>query len=278
VSGLLLKVEGAGNDFVLATGGWAGRLTDQPGLVPRLCHRQRGIGADGVLIVRVTGPNHVRLGYRNADGSDAAFCANATRCAARVANELLGLGPDLQIATAWADIRAVVRGTQVTLHLPAPDGCGRPLELAAAGRRWPGWSITLGVPHFIVPVDDIDTLDLTTICPPLRHHPALGTDGANVSFVARADDGAAVVRTWERGVEGETLACGSAIVATALVLMAAGGSGDRRLRCRSRSGDELVVEACSQPSHCSSRLTGPTRIVAHVSPTEELLEPPRRTP
>jgi diaminopimelate epimerase len=216
------------------------------------------------------GGNRVRLHYSNRDGSAAAFCANATRCAARVASERLGLGPRLEVVTGWGPIAAEVNGASVTLDLPAPVGPARRLSLEAAGLSWRGWRLELGTPHLVLEVRDPDALDLERVAPPLRSHPELGAEGANVSFIHTREDGIMTIRTWERGVEGETLACGSGIVAAALLTLK--GSARSRLECRPRSGDLLVVEACGSPPLCRSRLTGPARIVADLEPTAELLE------
>jgi diaminopimelate epimerase len=266
---LLLKVEGAGNDFVLGTGAWAVRIRGDSDLVTRLCDRRRGIGGDGALAVASDGPDRLHLTYRNRDGSVAAFCANATRCAARVGVELLGQEPALLVHTAWVVVPARVTLRSVALDLPPPRFEPRSLTVSVGGAARPGWFLTVGVPHLVVPVDDPDLLDLAAVAPPLRHLPNLGPDGANVNFVRLQPDGVLAVRSWERGVEGETLACGSGVVAAALVTLA--GSDRRGLDCRPRSGDLLRVEALGEPPCCPARLTGPARIVARLEPTPELL-------
>lgn len=267
---VLLKVEGAGNDFVLAMGDWVGRLTEDRELVRRLCHRRLGVGADGVLLVEVEGADRVRLEHRNADGSSAAFCGNGTRCAARAAVEISGCRPDLVVDTGWAPIVAAVREAWVSLDLPAPPAGPRPLTVTLGDRPLEACYIEVGVPHLVVPVSDPNGLDLTMVAPPLRHHPDVGPGGANVDFVSAGNDGPGVIRTWERGVEGETLSCGSGIVAAALVVMAKQGTD--ALRLRPRSGDVLSVEALGTPPRCPVRFTGPARIVAEIQPSEELLQ------
>lgn len=267
---LLLKVEGAGNDFVLGTGAWAARIGAEEELAARLCDRRRGIGADGALAVVADGRNRLRLSYRNRDGSVAAFCANATRCAARVGVELLGTEPELLVHTGWVPVPARVAGRSVALDLPPPPFEPRPVTAMIDSTPHPAWFLTMGVPHLVVAVDDPDALDLAVVAPPLRHHPDLAPEGANVSFVHLGPDGVLAVRSWERGVEGETLACGSGVVAAALVTLTHGSRRD--LACRPRSGDLLRVEALGQPPSCPSRLTGPARIVARLEPTPELLE------
>ena len=265
----LYKLEGAGNDFVLGIGDWAERLATTPALVARLCRRRFGIGGDGALAVFADGARRLRLVYRNADGSPADFCANGTRCAARAGVELLGLEPDLVVETGWVDVPAVVRGSAVTLTLPPPTDAPRRMTLAASGTPWTAWLLEIGVPHLVIEVDMAESFDLAALAPPLRRHSALSDGGANVNVVHDDDDGRLVVRTWERGVENETLACGSGVVAAALVSMA-----QRRIRILEvvpRSGQILQVEALGEPPECGTRLTGPAHLLAELSPCEELL-------
>lgn len=265
VNDRLLKVEGAGNDFLLGTGRWAERLAADPELVRRLCRRRVGIGADGTLALFPEEPGVARLLYRNSDGSEAAFCANGTRCAARAAAELLGLGSPLVVRTAWAEIAAEVAGEEVTLVLPAPPAAPTTLELETPNRTWRAWLLEVGVPHLVVPFDgQLDALDLAETAPALRAHRRLGPDGANVSFASGAVPGHLQVRSWERGVEAETLSCGSGVVAAALVWMEQ--SGARRLVCATRSGQDLTVEATGEPPVCGCRLTGPAHFVADITP------------
>lgn len=266
----LVKVEGAGNDFVLAMGDWLRRLAEDPALVRRLCQRRLGIGADGVLLVQVEGADRVRLDHRNADGSTGAFCGNGTRCAARAAVELAGCQPDLVVDTDWVEIKAAVRGAAVSLELPAPAEGPRSLTVTVEDRRVEAWYIEIGVPHLVLEVDDLERIDLAAVAPPLRHHPSLGPGGANVNFVTAGKGDPLVIRTWERGVEGETLSCGSGIVAAAHVVMSRQGVDVVRLRAR--SGHVLSVEALGTRPRCPTRFTGPARIVAEIQPSEEWLQ------
>jgi len=269
VSGRLLKVEASGNDFVLGVGSWSGRLAREPELAVRLCERRRGVGADGVLAVEAVGPDRVRLRYRNADGSPARFCGNGTRCAARAAVELLALPRRLTVETDWVALPAEVDGAMVTLELPAPAAPLRAVELQSSGRRWLGWRLEVGVPHLVLPVGDLDGLELALVAPPLRRHADLGAEGANVDFFSAGAAGEIALRTFERGIEGETLCCGSGVVAAALVAMTEGAP--RRLVVRPRSGDALTVEALGDLATGPIRFTGATRVIAELTPTAELL-------
>jgi len=257
----LWLMEGAGNDFLVGVGSWSGRLASDSSLVARLCRRHRGIGADGVLALEAAGEGRVRLHYRNADGSRARFCANGTRCAALAAVDLLDLPSELVVVTDWAEIPARVDGGQVALRLPTPDPAEQ-TALDAAGRTWTGIVIDVGVPHLVIRVDDLAETPFAEAAPVLRRHPALGMDGANVSFFDRQSDGTIALRTFERGVEGETLCCGSAVVAAGVIEMA-----DRnvdQVRVRPASGDVLSVEDLGT----GFGLTGPARFIAEVKPVE----------
>lgn len=265
----LYKFEGAGNDFVLGVGAWARRLDSEPALVRRLCDRRRGIGADGTLSLEGVGRDRVRLGYRNADGGEAVFCANGTRCAARAAVELLGCDPQVCVETGWADIPAEVDGSRVSLELPSSKTAPQYPQIAAPEGASGLCLVEVGVPHLVAVTDGLNDFDLAAIAPNLRHHEALGTEGANINLYEVAADGSVRVRSYERGVEGETLSCGSGLVAVALVVMA--HRGTRNIELVPLSGDRLLVEALGEPPACATRFTGPARFIAAVDPSEELL-------
>jgi len=258
----LFKVEGAGNDFLLGIGEWADRLAHDPKLVRRLCDRRLGVGADGAIALAAESGDRVRLVHRNADGGEAGFCANGTRCAARAAVEVLGCEQRLVVETAWKPIPAEVDGLQVALDIPRP-------AIAASDSMKDLQFVKVGVPHLVVSVADVAGLDLPAVGPPLRSHQALGPEGANVSFYETDPDGTVRLRTWERGVEGETLACGSGMVAVALFVMAAHDL--RQVVVVPASGERLTVEALGEPPSCPARLTGPTRFIAEIEPSEDFL-------
>ena len=265
----LFKVEGAGNDFLLGTGDWADRLAEDRALVRRLCDRRRGVGADGILSINRQTSRSVAVVYVNADGSEGRFCGNGTRCAARAAVEVLGCNPQLDIATGWAVIPAEVRGAEVSLVLPAVEAAPQNTGIESPGVVGAVLRLTVGVPHIVARVTELAKLDLAVVAAPLRHHRAAGAEGANVNLYEIDDEGPVAIRTWERGVEAETLSCGSGSVAVALVVMAEHGSS--RIVVRPASGDRLVVEALGRAPVCATRLTGPARIVAEIFPTAGFL-------
>jgi diaminopimelate epimerase len=265
------KLHGAGNDFLLFDGREEPALADElPPLVSRLCHRRFGLGADGVLLVVPTGAASARVAYWNGDGSEAAFCANGTRCAASFI-AARWTWREMVLETGYAAIPATVDGGQVTLRLPAPAELHPWRELAAAGTAVRGRYMVVGVAHLIVPVEwpDFWQRPLDPLGPALRHHPDLPAGGANVSFL-RAAGGRLGVRSWERGVEGETLSCGSGDVAAALVAAAEGWAAPP-VAVRTASGRVLTVVPEGPPLTSPLRLSGPAEWVAEGGVRPELL-------
>ena len=145
----LFKVEGSGNDFLVGLGSWAQWLAADPDLTRRLCDRRRGIGADGTLSLGREDSALVRLTYRNADGSVGDFCANGTRCAARIAVEFLGCAERHQVLTGWTTIAAEVSGDVVALELPTPGGPPRLTQICGGTGIGLLSLHTIGVPHLV---------------------------------------------------------------------------------------------------------------------------------
>jgi diaminopimelate epimerase len=211
----------------------------------------------------------VSLVYVNADGSEGLFCGNGTRCAARAAVELLGCGPTLDISTGWAVIPAEVRGAEVSLGLPPVETAPQRTGIESPVAEGEVLRLMVGVPHLVVRVTGLAGTNLEVVAAALRSHRAVGPESANVNLYEIDDEGLVAIRTWERGVEAETLSCGSGSVAVALVVMAERGATKATLR--PASGDLLTVEALGEPPLCATRLTGPARIVAEIRPTADFL-------
>jgi len=264
------KLHGAGNDFLLFDGREAGLERRLPELVPRLCHRRLGVGADGVLLVVPCGAAEARVLYWNADGSPAAFCANGTRCAARFAAVRWGWA-SMRLHTAFAPVPAVVAGEKVELELPAPAQVAGWRDLGVGGETVRGCHLLLGVPHLVVPVawPDFWTRPLDPLAPALRAHPDLAAEGANVTFV-QAEGGELLARSFERGVEAETLSCGSGDAAAALVAVAEGWLPPP-VRVRTASGRVLRVTPEGDAPGCPARLAGPAEWVADLEIAPECL-------
>lgn len=233
------KMSGAGNDFVVIGPDALTRLGDEPrDWIRRVCRRGLSVGADGVLLVEPLGDGRIHVRFRNPDGS-AAFCGNGTRCAARFAY-LEGLaGESMRLVTDVGEVHAELRGDQVCIELPAPQDRG-PFRVAVADEIVVGRFVVAGVPHALVEVTEVQGCELERWGPALRRHADFGAAGANVDVVATQADGSLAIRTWERGVEGETLSCGSGALAVAFLAYIAGGPAS--IRVIPASGVELTVE------------------------------------
>jgi diaminopimelate epimerase len=236
-------MSGAGNDFLV----WGGGVTvgaPEVAAIRRLCRRGTGVGADGVLFVHSYGAGRVAADYYNADGSVGRFCGNGTRCAARFA-ALHGLASEnMTVRTGWGDVAARVDGARVVLTLPEPVAVGRTVSsLDATGTlEREAYALAVGVPHvvaFLAGEADLATLDLSRFGPALRRHPEM-REGANANLVQVLGPSRLSVRTWERGVEAETLGCGSGAVASAVTACALGHGGPP-IALETRSGETLAV-------------------------------------
>jgi diaminopimelate epimerase len=256
------KMSGSGNDFVFvdARSEPAGPLAT-PQVVQTICSRGTGIGADGVCILEPSKTGAIKLVYLNADGSRADLCGNATLCAARLALELGVVNSgEFLIETDYG-----VLGSRFVDGRPEIDlkpivetrlDAGLPLE---SGERRMGFALA-GVPHLVVLVDDLETVDVVGRGLPLRRHPSLKA-GANVNFVRPIGAGRFAYRTYERGVEAETLACGTGAVSTATMVRAWGLAEPGPVRILTRSGRELSVRLSGPQDAPVPSLSGEARIV-----------------
>jgi diaminopimelate epimerase len=264
---------GGGNDFVIIDNR-DGRVTDPAGLTRRICTRALSVGADGLILVENSPNGTFRMRYYNSDGSLADFCANGTRCVARFAY-LNGIAPkrmhiDTDAGLIGADIG---EGNLVTLSLAPPRGFVRERPLAIEGKNVRGSFLVVGVPHYVMFVDEnIWEMDIVPMGRALRRHPDLLPDGANVNFVSVRGPGEIDVRTYERGVEGETLSCGSGVVASTSV-SALFGKVKSPVSVRTRSGIVLEVAFHQKGEELHDvTLTGDARLVFRSSMTPETIE------
>ncbi len=235
------KMHGSGNDFVLIDNR---SLTisrdDAPKAAKILCARRVGIGADGLILVEDSDSADFRWGFYNADGSEAEMCGNGGRCAARFAF-MKGIAPaDMRFETIAGTISAHVRDTRVKLQLSPPFGMFLDKPLDVNGKELAVSFVNTGVPHVVVVVDDIEAVPVVETGRALRMHGFFAPDGTNVNFTSRISDGRIAVRTYERGVEDETLACGTGSVACAIV-MAAKGMSDQPVEVLTRGGEILKI-------------------------------------
>ena len=242
------KMNGAGNDFVMLDNR-AGELALTGTQVARLCDRHRGVGADGVLLVEVPPASgteaEFRMRYYNADGGEVEMCGNGARCFARYAARLTGGAREsMSFQTGAGLIRARYDGEIVHLDMSVPtDGANLGELTLDDGTVLPtGYFLNTGVPHVVIPVDDAETVDVHPVGRAIRYHERFAPRGTNANFIQPYSMGEIILRTYERGVEGETLACGTGAVASALVhaeINDLPGAGSVAVRVR--SGDVLRV-------------------------------------
>jgi diaminopimelate epimerase len=260
---IFYKMSGSGNDFVVLDGRFTDGSRWPAEQVRAVCDRRTGVGADGLVILTPATAESVRMAYWNADGSPGALCGNAALCSGRLAVALELVAPgEFCLLTDAGVVRVRAAGEGDTAEIKVPD-LQLPVEHSAVppltGERWHSLG-RVGVPHLVIGVSRIEEVDVPSRGRQLRSHPSLGAEGANANFVA-VEDGSFRIRTYERGVEAETLACGTGTVAAALALVAR-GEAQLPITFRSRGGLELTVRGVVEGTRASEVwLRGQGRLV-----------------
>jgi diaminopimelate epimerase len=255
------KMNGAGNDFILIDNR-VGDVRLDRSQIAQLCDRHRGIGADGILLLeKPCNRADFRMRYFNADGGEAEMCGNGARCFARFANKVAVAKEEISFETPAGVISAELESDLVTLGMTEPTDLRLDLEPAIAGERETVHFINSGVPHVVIPVPNIDDVDVRREGAPIRYHKIFAPSGTNVNFIEKRGSNRIAIRTYERGVEDETLACGTGIVASALIFVATEATCGP-ITVVARGGDELQVgfeRNCDQFHKVT--LTGPAEFV-----------------
>lgn len=255
------KMSGSGNDFVFvdATSNPAAELLE-PSAVQAICARGTGIGADGLVLLEASRTADYRMRYLNSDGSLADLCGNATLCSARLATDLgILTRSEFSVETDSGVLSGRMLPETPEIDLKPVEDVRQALPFRRDhGEQWIGFALA-GVPHLVIRVDDVATVDVVGRGRPLRHEASL-LDGANVNFVSPDASGGWRMRTYERGVEGETLACGTGAVASAILLASSGEARDR-VTLTTRSGRILKVRLQRVPTGWQPSLAGEVRRV-----------------
>ena len=234
-----IKFSGAGNDFIVVDN--RTRVMDPRKMsefVTRVCTRHLSVGADGLIFIEKSPKAHFRWRFYNNDGGEAEFCGNGARCVARFAY-LKGIAPKkMRFEGSAGVVEASVNGDSVTVRVPEPTGLRLNVRLdipphrrrktdpaaqsgpTQIGMTVEGHAINTGVPHFVYFVEHTSTAEVIGLGRQVRRHPAFKPAGTNVDLVEVVDRRTIRVRTYERGVEDETLACGSGAIAAALIAAA----------------------------------------------------------
>ncbi len=211
-----VKMAAAGNDFIVIDnrrGSLKGSVKEK---AKRLCDRKLGVGADGVLLLERSAKADFRMRIFNPDGSEADMCGNGVRCLSKFASDKKIVKPEHAVETPAGIIRARVRGGLVKALLTEPKDLREYPKLPVNGRHEEVHFLNTGVPHAVIIKNSLDGLDVFSRGRELRYHRTFSPRGTNVNFVSVGPGNEIRVRTYERGVEGETLACGTGSTASAL--------------------------------------------------------------
>jgi diaminopimelate epimerase len=256
------KMSGAGNDFVVIDNRSRyvrGAIED---LARAMCPRKKAVGADGLIIVEVPlGPEDFSMRYYNSDGSEADLCGNGARCVAVFAHARGIAGDTMSFSSAAGLHTAVVTEGGARVSMPDPVDGPREVRVPFGDDRRRALFLIVGVPHVIVFDDDPGALKVDQYGPPIRNEASLGPQGANVDFVKLVAVNRLRMRTYERGVEAETLACGTGAVASA-VAACAEGLTSLPVEIETAGGDVLRVHGHMGPEGpMRLELEGPACVV-----------------
>lgn len=227
------KMVASGNDFVVVESLPRGIALKK--LVREICDRKFGVGADGMLLLSKAGSNAIKMRIFNADGSEAEMCGNGSRCAALYTGK-----KSVNIKTLAGVIKAKANGLNIRIKLTDPKAIKLNIPLKVNGRDLSVNFINTGVPHTVIPVAGIDKIDVKDIGRQIRYHKKFSPAGTNVNFIEVLTRNSLKIRTYERGVEDETLACGTGSVASALIFSLKGALGDK-INLSTQSGENLSV-------------------------------------
>ncbi len=255
-------MHGAGNDFVL--------IDDRRGDVPwedyflmaALASRRTGIGCEGIILVQESDKADFKMRFLNPDGTEAELCGNGSRCVAAFANRIGAAGMNMTVETSCCgNIDAELQDGGVRVWMPEPLKRDYGLSLNAGGQLVNADFIIAGVPHLVVQVADVNSIDINEMGRALRLHPVFEPDGTNVDFVTFRAPSRMSMRTFERGVEGESGACGTGAVACCVVAVETAGF-TLPIKVKTSSGYDLVVDGDWRRQKCTGlTLSGPVKFV-----------------
>ena len=256
------KMSGTGNDFIV--------IDNRDGRLPevafaefarRHCRRRTGVGADGVLCLEEDSELAFRMRFINPDGGEVEMCGNGARCITAFARAVGAVNGDpVTFRTPAGPITAWQEGERVKLKMPPPSAIEKVRKLALPGGKRDLFSLNTGVPHAVMLTGDVHGTDVPTLGEAVRRHERFGPEGTNADFVEDLKPGHILVRTYERGVEAETYACGTGAVAAALVAASELGMKSP-VTVHTFGGDELLIHFEGEaPKFSVAFLEGPTEV------------------
>jgi len=240
------KMSGCGNDFIIIDNRkFIVPENNLPEFAKKICFRRMSVGADGLVLIEDDSQSDFKWRFYNSDGSLAEMCGNAARCTARFAYINKIAGSKMSFKTQAGIISAQIMKNQgieekVKIKMTDPENIKDKDIIVIDNKSLPFISLNTGVPHVVIETDDIEAIDVEKIGKKIRFHEKFAPAGTNVNFISISRDNRIIIRTYERGVENETLACGTGCVAS--VLAAAKESGiSSPVACLTRSGNYLFV-------------------------------------
>lgn len=244
------KMSGSGNDFIIIDNmDLSLDVGDLSEFARKVCQRKISVGADGLVVIEPSDIADFKWRFFNADGSIAEMCGNAARCVARLAFMKGIAGREMSWETIAGIISADVNGDMVTVKLTDPSPIESKIAIETDGQQFTLDSIDTGVPHAVVLVDDLDGYDVFNHGRKIRFHKHFAPRGTNADFVSVIDRNKIRVRTYERGVEDETMSCGTGMVAAALTA-AQRGLVESPVNVLVQSGEILRVYFENQSGVC----------------------------
>ena len=235
------KMSGSGNDFIIVDNRQKiVKENDLPGFINRICRRKMSVGADGFILIEPSDKADFKWRFFNSDGSKAEMCGNGARCAARFAYVNGIAGENLSFETDTGVVSGQVKDDRAKVKMPDPVELRLDYNIELKSGPVTVCSVNTGVPHVVVMNETIEDISVFDIGREIRFHEAFAPAGTNVNFICQQNQGQVAIRTYERGVENETLACGTGSIAAALVT-ACKAKWPSPINLLTRSGESLTI-------------------------------------
>jgi diaminopimelate epimerase len=235
------KMSGSGNDFIIVDNRQnVVKDNDLPGFIHRICRRKMSVGADGFILIEPSNKADFKWRFFNSDGSKAEMCGNGARCAARFAYVNGIAGENLSFETEAGVVSGQVKDDRAKVKMPDPVELRLDYEIELKNGSVTVSSVNTGVPHVVVMNETIEDINVFDLGREIRFHEAFTPAGTNVNFICQQKQGHLAIRTYERGVENETLACGTGSIAAALITSCK-AEWQSPINLVTRSGEALTI-------------------------------------
>lgn len=255
------KMHGASNDFIMIDDRNCTFPLDDSAWIRSIASRRTGVGCEGIILIQPSEQADIRMRFFNPDGSEVEMCGNGARCIARLAMDIGAAPANMSIDTIAGQLKATVSDKEVKLFMTEPKDCTLEENLTIGSAEHSCSSINTGVPHAVIVLNDISKVDIKTLGSAIRFHDRFKPSGTNANFVQVQGPSRIAVRTYERGVEDETLACGTGITASALIAAKLGLVAPP-VKVVPASGDVLTVDFTLIDSGAADvTLSGPAEYV-----------------